>query len=145
MRASIQASDSRIVAIGLEYIDLVIPIARIRETYPGGWKQCVRDYAALLGRRVWYDRHLFRDGAMCLSQAQRLVEGWAVLGFEPTGMRGQRRYWKDVCLVDWRRGGPTRPCDWLAFDRSTRTAHLAAADPGSVAWRGRPQPDGDPG
>jgi hypothetical protein len=132
------------VAIGLEFIDVVIPIARIRESYPGGWPQCLHDYSALLGRRVWYDRHLFRDGAMNLAQAQRLVEGWAVLGFEPTGMRSRGQFWKDVCVVDWRRGGPTWPCDWLAFDRSTRTAHLAAVDPGPLSWRGRPQPDGGP-
>ena len=48
--------------------------------------------------------------------------------------------WKDLCVVDWRRGGPTRPCDWLAFDRATRTAHLAQAEPGPLAWRGQPQP-----
>jgi len=131
--------ESAIVAIGLEFIDVVIPIARIRESYPGGWDQCQRDYAALLGRRVWYDQHLFRDGAMDPSQVRMLVEGWAVLGFEPMGKRPTGLYWKDVCVINWRQGGPTAPCDWLAFDPNSRTAHLAGTEPGPLAWRGQPK------
>lgn len=133
-----------IVTIALEFIDVVVPIAKIREGYPGGWEQCLRDYSALLGRRVWCDKHLFRDGAMSASEVRLLVEGWAVLGFEPTGKRGRGLYWKDLCVIDWRQGGPTRPCDWLSFDRSDRTAHLAGAEPGPLAWRGRPMPNGAP-
>jgi hypothetical protein len=129
------------VAIALEFIDIIVPIARIRECYPGGWEQCALDYAALLGRRVWYDRHLLRDGAMTPSDAQVLVEGWGALGFEPTGMRGKAVYWKDLCVVDSLRCGPTHPCDWLALDASTRTAHLGGTEPGPLAWRGVPQPD----
>jgi len=40
------------MAIALEHIDLVIPIAKIREKYPGGWKQCLRDHEQLFGARV---------------------------------------------------------------------------------------------
>ncbi|HYB50306.1 MAG TPA: hypothetical protein VED47_04250 [Burkholderiaceae bacterium] len=128
------------MAIALEFIDIVVPIARIRESYPGGWEQCRVDYASLLGRRVWYDEHLFRDGAMDPKQARMLVEGWAVLGFEPTEKRSQGLYWKDVCVIEWRRGGPTAPCDWLTFDHRSRTAHLAGTAPGAVVWRGQPRP-----
>lgn len=128
------------MSIALEFIDLVIPITRIRETYPGGWEQCQADYAAQIGRRVWYDQHLFRDGGMNPADVRQRVEGWAVLGFEPTGTRRGRRYWKDLCVIDWHRGGPTLPCDWLSFDRSARTAHLAGTDPGQLVWRGRPTP-----
>jgi hypothetical protein len=130
------------VTIALEFIDVVIPIARIRESYPGGWEQCLLDYAALVGRRIWYDRHLLRDGAMRWQDARALVEGWAVLGFEPTEKRGKDLYWKDLCVIDWRKGGPTRPCDWLSFDLSSRTAHLTGAPPGPLAWRRQPRGDG---
>jgi hypothetical protein len=128
------------VAIGLEFIDVLIRIARIREVYPGGWEQCLLDHAALLGRRVWYDRHLLRDGAFDRAEAKALVEGWAVLGLQPTERRREGTYWKDLCVVDWSQGGPTLPCDWLHFDPSSRTAHLAGTDPGPVAWRGQPSP-----
>ncbi|HEX4584897.1 MAG TPA: hypothetical protein VH183_08720 [Burkholderiaceae bacterium] len=120
----------------------MIPIARIRESYPGGWEQCLLDYAALLGRRVWYDQHLFRDGAMSPSEARMRVEGWAVLGFEPTETRRQGLYWKDLCVVDSCHNGPTRPCDWLAFDPVSRTAYLAGAEPGPLVCRGHPRPAG---
>ena len=127
------------MAIALEFIDVVIPIARIREAYPGGWEQCLLDYAALLGRRVWFDQHLLRDGAIRAADAKMLVEGWAALGFEPLGTRREGEYWKDLCVVDSRNGGPTRPCDWLSFDPSARTAHLGGTDPGALAWRGQPR------
>ncbi len=100
------------------------------------------DYAALLGRRIWYDQHLLRDGAMSPPEAQALVEGWAVLGFQLVGMGREGLYWKDLCVVDWLQGGTTLPCDWLSFDRSTRTAHLAGVEPGPLAWRGQPRPGG---
>jgi hypothetical protein len=128
------------VAIGLEFIDVIIPIANIRDRYPGGWEQCRLDYAALLGRRIWYDQHLFRDGAMSPPEAQALVEGWAVLGFQLVGVGRDGLYWKDLCVVDWALGGATLPCDWLSFDPSTRTAHLAGVEPGPLAWRGQPSP-----
>jgi hypothetical protein len=132
------------MAIALEFIDVVIPIAKIRDSYPGGWEQCLLDYATLLGRRVWYDQHLFRDGAMSPPDAKLLVEGWAVLGFELTETRRDGLYWKDLCVVDWHQDGPTLPCDWLSFDRASRTAHLSGADPGPLVWRGHPKPDGVP-
>lgn len=133
------------MAVALEFIDLVVPIVRIKETYPGGWDQCLLDYASLVGRRVWYDQHLFRDGAMGPEEMKKLVEGWAVLGFEITGARRARLgrqmlpYWKDVCVVDWQRGGPTLPCNWLRVDSVNRTAQLAATEPGPLAWRERPR------
>jgi hypothetical protein len=129
------------MAIGLEFIDVVVPIARIREAYPGGWEQCLLDYAGRLGRRVWFDRHLLRDGAMSSSEARMLVEGWSALGFEPLADRPGGEYWKDLCVIDWRRGGLTRPCDWLKLDLFNRTAHLGGTEPGPLAWRGRPRTD----
>lgn len=134
------------MAIALEFIDLVIPIVRIEEAYPGGWKQCLADYDAAIGARVWYDQHLFRDGAMDPETMRRRVEGWAVLGFEVTGthvagagaQKKKRRYWKDVCVVDWRNGGATLPCDWLSITLPDRTAQLAGTEPVALAWRKQP-------
>ncbi len=126
------------MAIGLEFIDVVVPITRIREAYPGGWEQCVLDYAALLGRRVWYDRHLFRDGGVTPEDAQRIVEGWSVLGFDVIERHRGKLCWKDLCVVQSSLGGPTLPCRWLSFDGPRRTAHLAGTDPGPLAWRGAP-------
>jgi hypothetical protein len=134
------------MAVALEYLDLLIPIVRIHESYPGGWQQCLADFEGAIGGRVWYDEHLFRDGAMDPEEMKRRVEGWAVLGFEVTGTRpgiGRRAkatlYWKDVCVVDSAHGGATLPCDWLQLDPATRTAHLGGTEPGPLAWRQRPR------
>jgi hypothetical protein len=137
------------MAVALEFLDLVIQIVRIEESYPGGWKQCREDFIAAIGRRVWYDEHLFRDGAMDPAEMKTRVEGWSVLGFEITGVRASAnggaptRYWKDVCVVDWAHGGPTLPCDWLQVDLASRTAHLSGTDPGVLAWRRKPRSGND--
>lgn len=128
------------MAIALEFINVVVPIARIREVYPGGWEQCVQDYAQRIGQRAWYDQYLFRDGALHPGDARQLVEGWRILGFEVTQTHRGRVNWKDVCVIDSRHGGPTAPCPWLALENSGRVAYLAQTPPGPLAWRGRPSP-----
>ncbi len=32
------------MAVALEFIDFIVPIAAIREKYPGGWEQCLKDH-----------------------------------------------------------------------------------------------------
>jgi hypothetical protein len=123
------------MAIALEFIDFVVPIAVIQKKYPGGWEQCLRDHAALIGGRVWHDEHLFRDGAMNPHDIQALVDRWANLGFEPTELRGGKQGWKDVCVVEVMFGGPTLPCDWLAVDTDQHIAYLKGIAPGAVVGR----------
>ena len=51
------------MAVALEFIDLIVPVAVIRTKYPGGWEQCLRDHEFLIGGCVWFDDHLFSDTA----------------------------------------------------------------------------------
>ncbi|MBK8525432.1 MAG: hypothetical protein IPL58_16195, partial [Betaproteobacteria bacterium] len=88
------------MAIALEFIDFIVPIAVIRTKYPGGWEQCLRDHEFLLGGRVWHDDHLFRDGAMNPGDIESLVEEWIELGFEPIVERDGHRIWKDCCVAE---------------------------------------------
>ena len=62
------------MAIALEFIDFIVPIALIRQKYPGGWEQCLRDHECLIGGRVWFDEQLLRDGAMNPTDIASLVE-----------------------------------------------------------------------
>jgi hypothetical protein len=123
------------MAIALEFIDFVVPIERIREKYPGGWEQCLADYEGLIGGRVWFDEHLFRDGAMNPNDIGFLVEEWRGMGFEPMEMRDGNQVWKDVCVVESMFGGPTLACDWLEFDPEQRSAYLKGTEPGDVIGR----------
>jgi len=63
------------MAIKLEFLDLIVPIKTIKKKYPGGWKQCLKDHNGLIGGRVWYDEHLFRDGAMSPNDIAYLLNG----------------------------------------------------------------------
>jgi hypothetical protein len=123
------------MAIDLEFIDVVIPIESIRRKYPGGWEQCLKDYAPLIGGRVWFDEYLFRDGAMNPRDVKLIIDRWESLGFEATEMRNGKQCWKDVCVVESMFGGATLPCDWIEVDRGERIAYLKGTDPGQVAGR----------
>ena len=131
------------MAIALEFIDFVVPIRVIREKYPGGWDQCLRDHARLIGGTVWYDDHLFRDGGMSPGDAEDLVDRWAGLGFDVMGVRDGRRVWKDVCVVEGMFGGPTLPCDWIVVVAERQIAYLKDHEPGAVVGRGAPGLRGD--
>lgn len=129
------------MSIALEFIDFVVPIAVIREKYPGGWEQCLKDHENLICGRVWFDEHLLRDGAMSPQGIGALVDEWTELGFEPTEERDGRLVWKDCCVVESLLGGPTLPCNWLEIGEDECAAYLKGTDPRELActalWRCR--------
>jgi hypothetical protein len=123
------------MAIGLEFINLIIPIALIRDRYPGGWEACLRDHTPVLGKRVWYDEYLFRDGALSPDEVKARMEGWAILGFEPMHREGGGWRWEDLAIVDCAAGGATMPCHWLDVDLSDQSASFAHAPRTSLITR----------
>jgi hypothetical protein len=123
------------MSIALEFIDFIVPIALIRQRYPGGWEQCLKDHAGLLGGRVWFDEHLLRDGAMSPQGIAALVREWSALGFQPTEERDGQYVWKDCCVVESLFGGATLPCDWLAIGEDGSTAYLKGTEPGPISCR----------
>jgi hypothetical protein len=123
------------MAVRLEHIDLLVPIGLIDEKYPGGFAQFTIDHRGLIGRRMWHDGRLLRDGALDPARARALVEGWQNLGFEPLQWVGGRLHWKDLCVVDAAAGGPTAACAWLAWDARVRIAWLRGLDPGEIVGR----------
>ena len=123
------------MAVALEFIDFLVPIAVIHQKYPGGWAQCLKDHERLIGGRVWFDEHLLRDGAMNPADIESLLEEWTQLGFEPTGERGGQRFWQDCCVTESLFGGATLPCDWLEIAGDGCSAFLKGTDPGEVAGR----------
>ena len=123
------------MSIALEFIDLIVPVALIRAKYPGGWAQCLEDHKQMIGGKVWYDDHLFRDGAMSPRDMGALVAEWEGLGFIATGERDGEKCFKDLCVAEGMLGGPTLTCDWLVFDPETHSAYLKEAGPGPVIGR----------
>ncbi len=121
------------MAIQLEFINFIVPRNTIIDKYPGGWVKCLSDHANLIGGRVWYDEHLFRDGAMNPMDIGSLVEEWTQLGFQAHLGDDSPEQWVDVCVVEALFGGPTLPCDWIEIDGDV--AFLPGTDKGDVIGR----------
>lgn len=124
------------MAIMTEFINLIVPIRKIEEKYPGGWAQCLKDHAESIGRRIWFDDHLFRDGAMNPMDMKALVEEWEEMGFTLYLEKDGRRYWEDVCVYEGMLGGATMPCNWLDEDRKRMTVSLKGAPECELIGRG---------
>ncbi len=123
------------MAIQMEFIDVVVPISVIEQKYVGGLKKCLEDHKALIGERVWYDQHLFRDGAMNAEDAESIVRQWKKIGFDVCEEQdGKPSKWKDVCVHEmiW---GTTLECDWLARDLKTRSLYLKGTEKCEVVGR----------
>lgn len=121
------------MSISLEFIDFVIPISVIEEKYRGGWIKCLSDHKSLIGGTVWFDDHLFRDGAMNSSDIDLLVDCWTKRGFEPFEQINGVKVWKDFCILDG--GEPTLPCDWIQINENEYSASLKDTPPSQIVDR----------
>jgi len=104
------------MSVQLEYINLIVPIKTIDKKYPGGWQQCLTDYESEIGSSVWFDEHLFREGAMNDFEIHLMLERWKELGFK-THVGGKNiKKWVDVCVVEVMLGDERVPCSWLEVE-----------------------------
>ncbi len=70
------------MAIMTEFINFIVPIKIIQKKILRGWAQCLEDHPELIGGRVWYDDHLFHDGAMNPIDISTIVESWTAMALE---------------------------------------------------------------
>jgi hypothetical protein len=117
-----------LVAIALEFINVIVRREAVERKYPGGWEAFVRDVS---GIGVWHDEHLLRGGAMNQIDADRMLDWLKGLGLKPTAGRGVSKRWFDVCVVGTM-SGPTLPCDWLEVDQERSIAFLKGREPSAV-------------
>jgi hypothetical protein len=123
------------MAIHMEHIDVIVPIKIIKEKYIGGIEKCLADHKELIGKKVWYDNHLFRDGAMNAEDAEKIVRNWKRNGLDVCEeFEGKPIKWKDVCVHEmmW---GVTLECDWLIRDSKTRSLYLKGTEKGEIIGR----------
>lgn len=111
------------MAIKCEFIDLIIPISNIDRVYVGGFSQFKADYIDHFNGRFRHDDFLFRDGAMNPMDIQHMIEKWEKLGLKGIEENDGVKKWKDFCVVQSLRGGPTLACDWIGFDQETRSVY----------------------
>ena len=122
------------MAVQLEFYNFIVPRTTIEEKYPGGWKQCLDDHRHLVGGRVWYDDHLFRDGAMNVMDIETLITRWESYGFQALeSVNGEEVRWIDLCVVEGMFGGSRLPCDWIMVDENG--GYLKNEPPGRMIGR----------
>jgi hypothetical protein len=122
------------MAVALEFIDFIVRIDAIESRYPGGLEACLYDHLPALNGRVWFDQHLFRDGAMNPLDIRSLAEHWEALGFVGLVTSAEGAHWQDFCVVERLFGGTTRRCDWLVV--ADRQAYFKGSPPGELMGRG---------
>lgn len=100
------------MAVELEFINLIIPIEKIEKYYPGGFNKYKKDNSQAIGRRIWYDNLIVRDGAMNPMDIEYLIKEWEQYGLVGIVEIEGIKQWKDLCVVDFLIG-ITLPCKWL--------------------------------
>ena len=70
------------MAVALECINFIVPFSVIRKKYPGGLVQCLLDHRGLIegSGPIWFDEHLFRDGAMNDLDIMLILSRWEAWG-----------------------------------------------------------------
>lgn len=111
------------MAVAIEFLNMIIPVAEIKKKYPGGWEKCREDTGCdLPGSPSWSDGELLRLGTMDEMTLQLMGDEWASMGFKGFSGRGDKKKWKDFCQF----GSFTGPafCDWLFFDEKAGVVSL---------------------
>lgn len=102
------------MAVKIEFLNLIIPIEKINEFYPGGFEGFKRDNQDDIGCRILFDDYILRDGAMDPMSLKSIAEKWIELGLQPVTNEDGETKFKDICIVDCSyESHSTLPCDWL--------------------------------
>jgi hypothetical protein len=119
------------MAIACEFIDIIIPFAKIEAVYRGGFTAFKEEW----GFDFYHDEHLVREGAMSPADAEYVVKEWERRGLKPfKTLENGEKAWDDLCVIESIfSGGPTLPCDWIEFDARERCAWLKGHAKGEIA------------
>ena len=106
------------MTIHVEMYNIIIPKNILRNKYPGGFDQYLKDNIAYLGNIIWWDDHLLRYGSMDREDILERLRHLESLGFIITEERDDgKKYWVDVyafgCLL--KPDEPVSDPDWLCF------------------------------
>ena len=102
------------MAVQVEYFNLIIPIDKIEEYYPGGFEKYKQDNSRFLYRRIIFDDYIVRDGTMDPMSLKNIVDKWINLGLTFTEKVEDVDKYKDMCVVvDDLSTISYLQCDWL--------------------------------
>ena len=123
------------MAIALEFLNLVIPIKNIEQHYRGGWEQYLDDHEQLIGRRLWFDDYLLRDGAKDPKDMSKLIDEWVDIGLRTIEETNGKPRWVDCRVIASIFNAPTLPCNWVQLSPNGWSASLKGHPPGEIVGR----------
>jgi hypothetical protein len=112
------------MAVALEFLNLIIPIQNIERVYPGGFEQFKIDNVDQIGKSIWYDDYILRDGDMGWQDIEVKLYYWEKLGLKLSNrIESKNVSWAEVCVM-YDVDGPSMPCDWIESEFFSFTANL---------------------
>lgn len=118
------------MAIKIEFVNLIIPIEKINESnFEGGFDGVVKKYEHLIGRAIWFDKHLFRMGWMNTWMIDGEIDFWKEKGLVPIENKNGIDYWKDVYAISTGFNQFMTNCDWIEFDLKRNVVYLKGTNP----------------
>ena len=118
------------MAIKIEFVNLIIPIEKINNSnFEGGFDTLIKKYENLIGRAVWFDKHLFRMGWMDTWMIDGEIDFWKDNGLVPIVKKGNEEYWSDLFAISTGINQFMTNCDWLEIDFRKNIVWLKGTDP----------------
>ena len=94
------------------------------------WLTKAQDHKHEIERgRVWFDEHLFHDGAMDPRMIDGYLQRWEMLGFQIAHEVNGNSQWADMCCIEYQEH---QMPDWLELAPNGHSAFRAGTEPGDI-------------
>jgi len=117
------------MSLGLLFLNIIIPIERITD-----FDELLAKSNPRIGPNIWYDEHLFREGAMGYGDIEYMMEYWQNRGLVGKVENEKGQSWSDFCVAASTVGFEDR-CDWLTFDSSRNCVSHVRQQHGKIVVR----------
>ncbi len=126
------------MAIYHQFIAVVIPIKIIEKKckHLGKLKGVLELNRQWIGKKILYDKYLYKDGAMGPEDIEEIIRFWVEQGLTPFKIKDGKRYWNELAVVDLVQG-VTAPCDWLEYDPKDPSVYMKGKPKGEIVYPDR--------
>lgn len=124
------------MAIGFDFIGIIVRINAVGDKFPGGVKACLNHWRQR-GIHLWHDDFLlFGGGTMSGRGVPDLIRVWQELGLDTHREQGGKvTQWRDVCVCEVMDRFPLPNCSWLLGDPLHGGVYFAGTEPGPCVQR----------
>ena len=100
------------MSLGLLFWNIIIRIENI-----SSFDELLAESDKRIGANIWYDEHLYREGAMGYGDIEHMLEYWQRRGLVGKVEDQKGQSWSDICVVASAAGLEAK-CEWLTFESS---------------------------